>query len=403
MNKEELELYFKEHISPAYERNLFDDFIEANHLSYSFKSIHVTGTNGKGSTSNYIYNIYLSKGYKVGLYTSPYFYNATEMIKINGEFISFDEYLKVFEEFKDRFEKFHLTSFEMMTIIAFEIFERKNLDIVVVEVGMGGYIDATNIINPLLSIITSVSLEHTMYLGRSISEIAYNKAGIIKTNTPVLIGQLEDTALYAINERAKELESEVHKAENFHNEKLIDNKYHFDYFPYQNLEINSNAKYQLKNASIAIEAVKLLNETLPIDEDSIRKGLLKDNLPGRFEEIAPNLIIDGGHNAEGIQNLVETIESSITKPVHIVFACFKDKNIDSMLNSLGMISKDITLTTFDHKRARTEDELFLYLGDYKFDPDYKKVIDELRATYPDDVVLVTGSLAFVGIVRKLFK
>lgn len=403
MDKVSLEQYFKEHISSAYERSNFDSFIENEGLSYDFKSIHITGTNGKGSTSNFIYNIYLASGRKAGLYNSPYFYDSTEMVSINGKNVEFEDYLKVFEEFKTKFEKYGLTTFEMQTIIAFELLKRANLDIAVIEVGMGGYIDATNIINPLLSIITSVSLEHTAYLGRSISEIAYNKAGIIKPETPVLIGRLEDSAEFAIVEQAKELKSPIHKVENFHNEKIKDGKYVFDYFPYQGLEVNSLAKYQLKNASLAIEAVKILNDVLPVNEDAIRKGLLSDSLFGRFETISKNLIIDGAHNADGIQNLVDSVSAYVKVPVHVVFACFKDKNIDSMLNALGQISTDVTLTTFDHKRARTEEEYFLYLGDYKFDADYKKVIDELRATYPDDVVLVTGSLAFVGIVRKLFK
>ena len=403
MDKVELENYFKEHASSAYERSNYDSFIEDEGLSYTFNSIHITGTNGKGSTSNFIYNIYLASGRKVGLYTSPYFYDSTEMVSINGKHVEFEEYLKVFNEYKSKFEKYGLTTFEMQTIIAFELLKRANLDIAIIEVGMGGYIDATNIINPLLSIITSVSLEHTAYLGRSISEIAYNKAGIIKFETPVLVGKLDDSAEFAINEKARELKSPIHKVESFHNEKIIDNKYVFDYFPYQSLEINSLAKYQLKNASLAIEAVKILNDVLPVNEDAIRKGLSSDTLFGRFELISKNLIIDGAHNADGIQNLVDSISSYTNVPIHVVFACFRDKNIDSMLNALGQISSDVTLTTFDHKRARTEEEYFLYLGDYKFDADYKKVIDELRATYPDDIVLVTGSLAFVGIIRKLYK
>ena len=403
MNIEELERYFQSHNLSSYERNRFDEFIEHEHLSYSFNSIHITGTNGKGSTANYIYQIYLLSGYKVGLYNSPYFYDSTEMISINGNKVSEEDYIDVFLSFKERFEKYGLTSFEMQTIIAYEIFKKHDLDLVVVEVGMGGYIDATNIINPLLSIITSVSLEHTAYLGRSISEIAYNKAGIIKYKTPVLIGKLDDSALYAINEKVKELKCDLFTVDNFHNEYIKNDHYTFDYFPYQKLEILSNAKYQIKNAALAIEAVKILNEKFHVSEDSLRKGLLSKNLPGRFEFVKKNLILDGAHNAEAMNDLVETISTSITKPVHIVFACFKDKNIDSMLNSLGSISNDVTLTTFKHKRARTEEEYFLYLGDYKFDEDYLEVIRLLEKNYPDDIILVTGSLAFVGVVRKALR
>lgn len=402
MNKEQLEIYFKEHISSAYQRNQFDEFIDKENLSYDFKSIHITGTNGKGSTSNYIYQIYLASGRKVGLYTSPYFYDSTEMVSIHGKTVDFETYLAIFEEFKNRFEKYGLTTFEMQTIIAFEIFKRANLDLVIVEVGMGGYVDATNIINPILSIITSVSLEHTAYLGRSISEIAYNKAGIIKPKIPVLVGKLDESASFAINEKVKEYKCDLHVVDDYHNEKIVNDKFVFDYFPYQNLELNSLAKYQLKNASLAIEAIKILNNEFRVEENDIRKGLFANTLDGRFERINEHLILDGAHNADGITNLVDSMSEYTSSPIHVVFACFKDKNVDSMLIALGQISSDVILTTFDHKRARKEDDYFLYLADYKFEQDYQKVINDLIANYPDDIVLVTGSLAFIGLVRKMF-
>lgn len=205
MNRIELEAYFKEHNYPSYERGNYDRYLKDHHFSFKSPSIHITGTNGKGSTSNYIYNIYRKAGYKVGLYTSPYLDDVTEMVSINGEIVSFETYLKKFESFREDFEKYHLSSFEMQTIIAFDLFNEANLDLVIVEVGMGGYIDATNIITPLLSIITSISLEHTSYLGGTTSEIAYNKAGIIKPNVPVLLGKMDEFALYAIRETAKNL------------------------------------------------------------------------------------------------------------------------------------------------------------------------------------------------------
>lgn len=401
MTPQELEQYFFNHAFPSYERSNYDKFLTDHKINFSFKSIHITGTNGKGSTANYLANIYALNGYKIGLYVSPYFSNVTEMIRINNEHISYEQYINVFLKYQNHFEKYKLTSFEIQTLIAFFIFEEQGIDLAIVEVGMGGYIDATNIIDPELSIITSVSLEHTLYLGRSVSEIASNKAGIIKYLKPVLVGKLEDSAMYAIREKAKAEKSQIFVVDDYHNEKVNDKTISFDYRPYSNLEINTLALYQLKNAALAIEATKILNSKLPVEESSIRKALLLNTLDGRFEYIKSNLLIDGAHNPEAILELVKALEK-VDKPVHIVFACFRDKNVDLMLNSLGAITSDITLTTFCNKRARTEDEYFLYLADYKFDENYISVINNLISTYPDDLILVTGSLDFVGKVKAEF-
>ena len=213
--------YFQKHNYSTYERDNYDHFLEKMKFDFPIKSIHITGSNGKGSTANFLYNAYLANGYKVGLYTSPYLEDVTEMISVNGKHIDKDEYLALFNEFKDVFEKYSLSSFEMQTYIAFTYFTRQGLDLVIIEVGMGGFIDATNVIdNPLLAIITNISLEHTAYLGRSISEIAYNKAGIIKEETPVLVGKVDDSAMFAIREYARDMDAPIHVVDDFHNEHL---------------------------------------------------------------------------------------------------------------------------------------------------------------------------------------
>ena len=402
MTFEELEIYFKDHIYSSYEREKYDEFLKSEHFSFVNKSIHITGTNGKGSTANFLYHIYKENGLHVGMYTSPYLSDVTEMIQIDGENISKDEYLSLFLNYQKKFEKYHLSSFEMQTFLAFTYFKQKNLDLVIVEVGMGGFIDATNVITPLLSIITNVSLEHTAYLGRSVSEIALNKAGIIKENTPVLVGKLDDSALYAVKEYAKDMNANLFTLNDYHNERVVDKQLHFDYYPYKDLVINTLAMYQIKNASLAIEAVKILNSQIPVSEENIKKGLMSNFLIGRYEYLSNNLLIDGAHNPDAIDNLVESLKDSEHRNIHVVFASFKDKNIEKMLISLGQISNDITLTTFDHIRARNEEDYFLYLGDYKFEPNYLKLVNDLLANYPDDLVLVTGSLAFVGLFKKQF-
>lgn len=402
MTPQELEQYFAAHISSNYERSNYDKYLEENLFSFSFKSIHITGTNGKGSTANFLANIYAKEGYKVGLYVSPYFDSVTEMIRIGNKQIDFETYLNEFFKYKESFEEYNLTTFEMQTIIAFLLFKESNVDLAVIEVGMGGYIDATNIINPILSIITSVSLEHTQYLGRSVSEIASNKAGIIKYQTPVLVGKLDESAMYAIRDKAKVEKATIYVVDDFHNEKINEKSITFDYRPFNNLELKTTAKYQLFNATIAIEATKIVSELLPVKEQSIRDALKEETLYGRFEYLQSNLLIDGAHNPEAINELVKSLEN-VQKPIHIVFACFRDKNVDLMLNELGVISNDITLTTFDHKRARNEEDYFLYLADYKYDDNYIYVINNLLELYPDDLILVTGSLCFVGMVRGHFR
>ena len=400
MSKEELELYFKEHYYSSYERNNYDEFLEYINFSFPIKAIHISGTNGKGSIANFLYHIYLAKGYKVGMYTSPYLNEVTEMISINGKNITYDEYIDLFLKYKDIFEKFHLSSFEMQTFLAYQFFIKNNLDLVIIEVGMGGSIDATNVITPILSIISNVSLEHTAYLGRSISEIAYNKAGIIKENIPVLVGNLEESAMFAIREYSKKMDSKLYVVNEFYNEHLTNNSYVFDYYPYKNLEVRTKAYYELVNASISIEATTILKDVLEIDEQSIKEGLKCSLLNCRFEYIKDNLLLDGAHNSDGISSLVNSLSKCENRPIHVIFACFKDKNIEKMLIELGNISNDVTLTTFSHKRARNEEDYFLYLGDYKFENDYMKLINQKLEEFPNDLILVTGSLAFVGMLRK---
>ena len=399
MNISELNEYFLKHNLSTYERSNYDEFLKDVCFSFSLKAIHITGSNGKGSLANYLYHIYLSEGYKVGLYISPFASSITETILANDKHISDEELLDIFNKYQDKFEQYHLTSFEMQTFIAYSYFSSLNLDLVIIEVGMGGYIDATNVITPLLSVITNVSLEHTSYLGRSVSEIAFNKAGIIKDNSLALVGKLDDNAMYAVKEYAKALRVEVNRVNDFHNVRVLSDHILFDYYPLKDLRLNTLATYQCENASLAVEAAQLLKDKLPIKESSIRKGLECLNLACRFELVRKNLLIDGAHNPDGIDKLVKSLENE-SRTVHVVFASFKDKNIESMLILLGNLSHDITLTTFPHKRARTEEDYFLYLGDYQFDENYLSLIKNKMNEFPDDLVLVTGSLAFAYLVKK---
>ena len=398
--------YFEQISRDDYQRENFDDFLKKVNFKYDIPSIHIAGSNGKGSTANYLANIYKEHGLKVGLFISPYLNEVNEMISINGNLINDDDFISAIKENEKLFNKYSLSPFEIQTYIALTYFEKNKCDIAIIECGMGGEIDATNIFNPIAAVITSISLEHTSYLGRSLCEIAYQKAGIIKERVPVITGILQEEALNTVVEVSKENLSQLFVAVDPANVVYDDYGYNFAYLTYKNLRINSAASYSLKDACIAIETVKALLETYPVTEEEITKGLMETFMPARMEIITkdPLLIIDGSHNPEGVQNMVTSLPVIANgKDIHVLFACFKDKNIERMLAFLGEYSKDIILTTFPNRRSRVEEDYFLYLDDYSFNDDPLDALKQMRESYPEDAILVTGSLAFAAYMKNLIK
>ena len=406
MSKIDLKTYFDQVGHGDYQRETFDSFLVKVGFAYNIPSIHIAGSNGKGSTANYLANIYRAQGYKVGLFTSPALEAVNEMININGQNISDDEMIRIIDEFHKYIDKYSLSPFEVQTFIALTYFQRNKCDIAIIECGMGGEIDATNIFAPIASVITSISLEHTAFLGRSICEIAYQKAGIIKKEIPVITGILEEEAINTIVEVSRENECQLSVAVEPAKVVYINKGFNFAYGTLENLRINSAATYSLKDACIALEVVNKLNEQFPVNEQSIRDGLAKTYMPVRMEIIKDNplLIIDGSHNPEGVINLVKSLQNVAQgRVIHTLFACFRDKNIERMLAYLGEYSKDVTLTTFPHERARTKEEFFLYMQDYSFKEDALSALNDLMANYPNDCILVTGSLAFAAYIKQHLK
>ena len=406
MSNIDLKEYFESVDRGDYQRENFDDFLKAVRFSYSIPSIHIAGSNGKGTTANYLANIYRSHGLKVGLFTSPYLYNVNEMININGAEITDDEIVSYINDNQKLFNKFGLSAFEIQTFIALSYFQKNACDLAIIECGMGGEIDATNIFNPILSIITSISLEHTAFLGRSLCEIAYQKAGVIKDEIPVVTGILDEEAINTIVEVAREKNSQVVVSVDPAKVVYENYGYSFAYSVYKDLRINSSATYSLKDACIALEAVNKLLERFPVTEEEIKEGLARTYMPARMEVMkkAPLVIVDGSHNPEGVLNMVKSLQNVVeSRELHVIFACFKDKNVERMLAYLGEYSKDIVLTTFPHKRARTEDDYFLYLDDHSYNDDPVAALNELKEKYPEDAILIVGSLAFAAYMKDKIK
>ena len=388
-----------------YQRDNFDLFLKKEKFSFNVPSVHIAGTNGKGSTTYYLSSVLKAANYKVGTFISPYFYKPNEMIKINGVDIPDDKFNAIFDEYEKAFKKYDLSEFEIETFIAFKYFMDEKCDICVIECGMGGEYDATNIFEPILSIITTVSLEHTDVLGRSLSEIAAHKSGIIYENIPVLLGKIKDEALDTIADIAREKEAPINRIGEIANYDLLEHGIRFDYDVFKDIIISSDAIYSIVDATIALEAVKTLKEKYDISEEAIKEGMKEVVIPARLETINehPHLIVDGAHNVEGIETLVDSYTKKYPGIMtHIVFACFRDKNITNMLPKIGLAGDEVILTTFDHPRARTYEDYFLFAADYRFEEDHVALIKSLMEQYPDDNILVTGSLAFAALVKKEF-
>lgn len=388
-----------------YDRENFDKFLKYIKFKFSIPSIHIAGTNGKGSTARYISSIYEKAGYKTGLFTSPYFDEVNEMISVDSELISNEDFISIFKNNEKLFKKFDLSAFEIETFIAFEYFKKQGCQICVIECGMGGEIDATNIFTPILSIITSVSLEHTEFLGHTLTEISQQKAGIFKEEVPVLIGDFQEDVMSVLHKEARDLECKVHYIFKYNN-LSFDNGYKFDYGPYKEVKISSFGKYSVIDASFAIEAIEILKEDFPVAEEAVKEALQECHNKCRMEIVNNNpiIILDGAHNPEAAKKTVEAVNEIYgDKNIHVLFACFRDKNLPGLLSHFGSLGSDLTLTAFPHPRARTQEEYFLYLEDYKFAAEPLSFLENLIKEYPEDVILITGSLAFVSYIKRNLK
>ena len=315
--------------------------------------------------------------------------------------------MAIFNRYKKQIDKHDLSAFEIQTFVALTYFDEQQCDVAIIECGMGGEVDATNVFTPILSIITTISLEHTEYLGCSISEIAEQKGGIIKEEIPVLVGDsLSEDAMTVLVNIAKDNKARICYMSHYVNKQYSEDGYSFSYNEFYNTHIKSRADSSVTDACMALEAVSILKDKLPIDVEKAKQGLAEVYMECRMDVIRenPRVIVDGAHNPEAMKILCENGLGHVTqgRPIHVVFACFRDKNLGNMLSSLGAITDDLTITTFDNPRARTEEEYFLFAADYPFVENAEELIKSKIEQFPDDVILITGSLAFAAYVKKLF-
>lgn len=391
------------------------------------KIVHVAGTKGKGSTISFL-SFILRENYSVGLFTSPSLVNTNERISINGELISPEEFLHYANELKDIYKKMKSdeipTTFETFTLMAFLYFKEKNTEISLFEVGMGGRLDATNIVKkPLVSVITPVSFDHQKFLGNTLSKIAGEKAGIIKDGVPVVVGKQQEEAERKILSVAKEKRA---KAVVFGKDFLIKNFKEnadgitFDFHSYyskksfHNLKTQLLGKHQAENAATAIQTALLLRECgFSVPDSSIREGIKKTFWPGRFEIVSrsPLVILDGAHNGASARALNSAL-SLLKKPrIIFVIGMLRDKNLDAVLSELSKNKNAIFVLTevpFSGRRRLAvqilkgiakkyiSSEDIFYFGDFE-----KAFFFALRNAKSDDVICVTGSLYLVASVRKL--
>lgn len=327
------------------------------------KTIHVAGSNGKGSVSSFLASIMIENGYKVGLYTSPHVVKFNERIRINGNMIE-DDYIDNFISNLDKYIKeYKPTFFEITTALAFKYFAENNIDLGIIETGLGGRLDATNVLNPLATIITSISLEHTNILGNTIAEIASEKAGIIKENTNCFIGLLPPEAEDVINKKCDEYQAELislKKCIDFNNNFCNISYNNFIFHIYNPVLKGNHQYYNLSLAILVLQKTFYLSDW-QIYNKGINNVIKNSGIQCRYEILndKPKIIFDAAHNSEGIESFVNqfTKEKNDYNNVYFIFGAMKDKNIEEMLSKLKPFSTKFYFTQINYERAATPDKL----------------------------------------------
>ncbi|MBS4216991.1 bifunctional folylpolyglutamate synthase/dihydrofolate synthase [Bacillus sp. FJAT-49711] len=385
------------------------------------KAIHVGGTNGKGSTVAYLRSILNEAGYRVGTFTSPYIEQFNERISVDGQPIQdqeITELTNIIKPLAKELEQTELgspTEFEVITAMALYYFSKINpMDITVIEVGLGGRFDSTNVIEPIATIITNVGMDHTQILGDTISKIAFEKAGIIKKNTPIITCVQNEKALSVLKETANEKCAEMIQIKKdffVTDHRSLEDCEQFTYSStvdeMNELQLSLLGKHQTENAAGAIAAIEFLNNTgaILVDEYNIRTGLKKAYWPGRMEILQehPTVLIDGAHNPEGVQAFANAIRQRYQgRKVKIIFSALKDKDLTEMFSIFKQMDVELYLTEFDFPRAASAQELKELCNNplAKAESNWQELMKSLISSLQDDEVLaITGSLYFISTIK----
>jgi dihydrofolate synthase/folylpolyglutamate synthase len=377
----------------AYKADIGNIVAASKHLENphkKFKSVHIAGTNGKGSTAHMLASILQEAGYKAGLYTSPHLKDFRERIKINGKMILKKEVVSFVEENKIIFQEMNLSFFEFTVAMAFDYFAKEGVDIAIIETGLGGRLDSTNIINPELSIITNIGFDHINLLGNTIQKIANEKAGIIKENTPIIIGRKQKKTTEIFRKIAEEKNANIIYATQ-----------------QKGYASDLKGEYQKENINTAITAIKQLQKLeWVITEENIKYGLLKTaantQLLGRWQTLSgnPQVICDTGHNKDGIKEIAKQLSNSKYKQLHIVFGTVNDKNLDIILPYLPKDAK-YYFCNANIVRAMNTDDLKQKAAKYQLKgrifPSVKEALKCAKYNAnPKDLIFVGGSTFVVA-------
>lgn len=380
------------------------------HRHYSI--IHIAGTNGKGSTAAMLEAVLKAAAFRTGLYTSPHLVSVTERIRIEGLPISIDNFETILKQQKQLLEAQRATYFEALTSVAFSAFAEAKVEVAIVEVGLGGRLDATNIVRPVLCVIPSIGFDHQKYLGRTLSAIAAEKAGILKRRVPCVIGKMSPGAARTIAERAQAIESQVFDAWQLCKVRsreitAISNRLSIstDTADFDALRCNLIGRHQMNNILCAVVAAQTLNRRgINIDEAALRSGLQHVNWPGRFQifQQRPTIVFDVAHNPAGMRAFIETFKTVYPgrRPV-VVLGVLADKEYQKMLNAWRPVASHLIFCRIDSARALPPEQLYGAAHDMNLPssiiPDASRALDEAkRRAGHDGIVCVTGSHYVVG-------
>lgn len=371
------------------------------------KTIHITGTNGKGSTSYYLSNLLKKAGQKTGLFVSPYVYRFNERIQLDNQDISDQDLIvvanivqKAYEELQEEDSAFSLVTFEYEVALAFVYFAQKKCDYAVIEVGIGGEHDKTNVIMPEASIITTIGLDHEQIIGPTIQDIAREKSGVIKHNRPVILGNIPKNVLPILEQKAKIEDAPVYLLGKDFNVS-IDQKIHYIDSQYK-LNFILRAQVEVYDIAVAFKTFSLLN--LKLSDEDIENAIDQTIIPGRYHilEQKPLVILDGAHNIQAMTNLLNTVHQLAQKRgghVHALITMMKDKDLEQVF-SLFNKDDDVLLTTLSYARTAKKNDFPIDVERrYNYDRDYRSGFTKLKNKMADnDVLLVTGSFYLVSAI-----